>query len=318
MSEDFIRTATTTALWIDQLGDIERRPALGGDIDVDVAIVGGGFSGLWTAYYLSQLAPTARIAVIEKHYCGYGASGRNGGWAEGGLAVGPEKYSQWSSMSAAMRLVDAMHDSVDEIGRVATAENIACGYKKGGWIRLARNGAQARRMKEEMSEPGAHGQLLDPEAARSYMNATDVHAGIYSPDCAALNPAQLVRGLADACERNGVAIYEDTAAASVDKKTVRTNKGTVRADVVVQATEAYTRCPTNYSSRSAWPTGRHSPTIGTWSSTVSAPKITVSPLAAAACLTSSARRSAPTPKPTPTPTPLYARPSSKCCPSSKV
>lgn len=240
-AQTFIDSATNTALWIDQLGDITRRPALDGDIAVDVAIVGGGFSGLWTAYYLSQLDPTARIAVIEKHYCGYGASGRNGGWAEGGLAVGPEKYAQWSSMDAAMRLVDAMHDSVDEIGRVALAENITCGYKKGGWIRLARNGAQARRMQVEMSEPNAHGTLLDSDAARTYLNATNVHAGIYSSDCAALNPARLVRGLADACERNGVTIYEDTSAAAVDQKIVRTNKGTVRADVVVQATEAYTR-----------------------------------------------------------------------------
>ncbi len=238
---DFLHNATTTALWLDHLGDIEQRPALAGDIEVDVAIVGGGFSALWTAYYLNQLDPTVRIAIIEKHFCGYGASGRNGGWAEGGLAVGPEKYAQWSTMDEAMRLVHAMHDTVDEIGRVARAENIDCGYAKGGWIRVARNSAQERRMREEMAQPNPHGELLEPDAARTYLNATDVHCGIYSPDCAAIDPARLVRGLADVVEKRGVTIYEDTAAASVEPGVVRTNRGTVRAEFVVRATEGYTR-----------------------------------------------------------------------------
>ena len=240
-SQAFIANATTTALWLDQIGPIARRPALDSDIDIDIAIVGGGFSGLWTAYYLSQLDPTARIAVIEKHFCGYGASGRNGGWAEGGLAVGPEKYAEWSSMDAAMRLVHAMHDSVDEIGRVTNAEGIDCGYAKGGWIRLARNGPQERRLREEMAAPGAHGRLLEAAEAKTYLNATDVRCGAYSPDCAALDPARLVRGLADTVERLGVTIYEETAVASIESGVVRTNKGTVRADVTVRATEAYTR-----------------------------------------------------------------------------
>ena len=241
MSEAFLRTASTTALWIDQLGPIEKRPALDSDVEVDVAIVGGGFSGLWTAYYLARLDPTIRIAVIEKHYCGYGASGRNGGWAEGGLAVGPEKYAKWSSMDAAMRLVHAMHDAVDEIGRVANAEGISCGYAKGGWIRVARNAPQEQRMRDEMTDPEGNERLLEAVEVLDYLNATDVRAGIFSPDCAALDPARLVRGLADAVERSGVRIFEDTSVASIDPGVIRTNRGTVRADVVVRATEAYTR-----------------------------------------------------------------------------
>jgi len=221
MSEDFLRNASTTALWLDQLGEIEKRPALDGDLDVDVTIVGGGFSGLWTAYYLNQLDPTIRIAVLEKHFCGYGASGRNGGWAEGGLAVGPEKYAQWSSMDAAMRLVHAMHDTVDEIGNVVDAEDISCGYAKGGWIRLARNGPQERRLREEMSDPEPGDRLLEADEAREYLNATDVRCGAYSPHCAAVDPARLVRGLAEVLEQRGVSIYEGTAAASVEPGVVR-------------------------------------------------------------------------------------------------
>lgn len=240
-TEDFLRNATTTALWLDQLGPLEQRSPLDGDADVDVAIVGGGFSGLWTAYYLNRLDPALSIMIIERDFCGFGASGRNGGWAEGGLAVGPAKYAQWSSMDDAMRLVHAMHDTVDEIGRVTEAERISCGYAKGGWIRLARNGPQERRQRDEMSEDGAHGELIEPEAARRHLNATKVRSGIYSPDCAALDPARLTRGLADVVEAAGVTIVEGTGATSISPNRVKTTRGTVTADVVVRATEAYTR-----------------------------------------------------------------------------
>ncbi len=239
--DEFVATATTTALWIDQLGHITNRPALAGDTTVDVAIVGGGFSGLWTAYYLAKADPSIRIIVIEKDYCGFGASGRNGGWAEGGLAVSAEKYASWSSMDAALRLEDAVVDAVDEIGRVAQAEDISCGYAKGGWIRVARNAAQEKRMRAEFADGEGHGQLLEPDEARAYLNATGVRAGAYSPDCAALDPARLVRGLADACERLGVTILEGTAATEIEPGRVHTKHGTVTADSIIQSTEAYTR-----------------------------------------------------------------------------
>ena len=237
---EFVRTATTTALWLDQLGPIARRPRLAGDTDVDVAIVGGGFSGLWTGYYLIRADPTLRIMIIEKDFCGFGASGRNGGWAVGELASSPEKYAQWSSMDDANRLDLAVQDAVDEIGRIATAENINCGYAKGGWIRTARNEPQAKRQHQEIAG-GAHGDLLDADTAREYLNATHVHSGIFFPHCASLDPARLTRGLADTVEAAGVTIVEDTPVESVAPKMVRTAHGTVRADVVVQATEAYTR-----------------------------------------------------------------------------
>ena len=236
----FLENSSTTALWLDRLGTIERRPALQGDDDVDVAIVGGGFSGLWTAYYLIRADPSLRITVIEKDFCGFGASGRNGGWAVGELASSPEKYAQWSSMEAANRLDRAVQDAVDEIGRIADAEAIECDYAKGGWIRLARNAPQANRQRSEIAD-GAHGELLEPDAARSYLNATNVQSGIYFPHCAAIDPAKLTRGLADVVEAAGVTIVENTAVSEIEPKLVRTNRGTISADVVVQATEAYTR-----------------------------------------------------------------------------
>ena len=103
-------------MWLDTYpGSLEPRAALEGDTDTDVAIVGGGFTGLWTAYYLRRLDPTLRVAVIEREVCGFGASGRNGGWAVGELAAGIEKYAALADLPASLRLARAVFDSVDEL-----------------------------------------------------------------------------------------------------------------------------------------------------------------------------------------------------------
>lgn len=212
-----------------------------------MAIVGGGFSGLWTAYYLSKLDPTLRIQIIEKHFCGYGASGRNGGWAVGELAGSFEQYRQRSSHQEALRQARAVFAAVDEVGAVAAAEGIDCAYQKGGWIRLARTSPQAARQREEVAHDHSLGftedeiRLLEPDEATTYLNGTRTRSGIYVTHCAAIDPARLARGLTDVVERAGVAVAEDTEVLSIDGNTVTTTRGTVRADVVVQATEAYTR-----------------------------------------------------------------------------
>lgn len=239
--------AHTKALWLDQLGPVDRRPALGSDIDVDVAIVGGGFSGLWTAYYLSTLDPALRIAVLEKDFCGFGASGRNGGWCIGDLANSFEKFAKRSSPDASMRLSRAAFDSVDEVGRVAAAEGIDCGFAKGGTIRLARNRPQADRQRHEIDRARAHGftedeiRLLSAEEARGYLNATEVRSGIFFAPTAALDPARLVRGLADVVESRGVQVLEQTPVLEIEDGLVRTELGSVTAGVTVRSTEAYTR-----------------------------------------------------------------------------
>ena len=133
------------SMWLDTYpGSLEPRPALERDRDTDVAIVGGGFTGLWTAYYLRKLDPTLRVTVIERDVCGFGASGRNGGWVVGELAAGIETYAALADLPASLRLARAVFDSVDEIGRVAAAEGIECGYHKGGVIRWARTAPRPR------------------------------------------------------------------------------------------------------------------------------------------------------------------------------
>jgi len=228
-------------------GSLDPRPPLAGDTQVDVAIVGGGYTGLWTAYYLLRLDPSLRIVVIEKEIVGFGASGRNGGWCVGELAAGPDRHEQVAGNDAARRFLVELFDSVDEVGRVAKREHFDCHYTKGGTIRLARNTAQLTRQQEEadhyqhrfgLSDNDL--RMLGPDEARSDLAATDVLGALFFAHTAALDPLRLVRGLGEATEGLGATIVEQTTAMSIESGQVVTDRGTVHADVVVRALEGYT------------------------------------------------------------------------------
>ncbi len=248
-------------LWIDRLEpSVAHRAGLEADLDADVAIVGGGFSGLWTAYYLKRLAPALRVVVIERHHCGFGASGRNGGWAIGELAGSYADYARRSSRSGSpgdsLRLMRAMFDAVDEIGRVAAAESIDCDYAKGGTIRVARTAPQAQRQTAEAAEAQRLGltedefRLLGPDEACEQLNATGVRSGILVGPSAVVDPAKLATGLARTVEQSGVEIYEQTRATAIGTAALQVvpnaqdrapSSRRVHAPVIVRATEAYTR-----------------------------------------------------------------------------
>ncbi|MCW2782657.1 MAG: puuB 1 [Marmoricola sp.] len=234
-------------MWLETCGDdLTPRPALAGDSEADVAIVGAGFTGLWTGYYLSRLAPELRIVVLEAEIAGFGASGRNGGWCS---ALFPSSWDKvaalpGSSRGQALALAAAMRDTVDEVGRVVAAEGIDAQLVKGGTIALARNTVQVVRAREEVHHDQAWGgrsAWLGPEAARERLAATGTLGATYTPDCAALHPGRLVRGLARVVEQApAVTIHEQTRVLGLEPGRVLTSHGTVRARQVVRATEGYT------------------------------------------------------------------------------
>jgi len=233
-------------LWRDTLGfTLDQREPLSAD-RADVAIVGAGYTGLWTAYYLAVLDPGLDIVVIERQHVGFGASGRNGGWCIGELASGLDALTAAGGADAALRLVREGFDAVDEVGRVCRAEDIDCDFSKGGTIRLARNAAQLARARAEVEHHHAAGlgeedlRLLSSREASAHLAATDVEGGMFFAHTAALHPAKLVHGLAAAVERRGVTIAEGTAATRVAPGVVETDHGSLRADVVIRATEGYT------------------------------------------------------------------------------
>ncbi|MFN2562261.1 MAG: NAD(P)/FAD-dependent oxidoreductase [Jatrophihabitans sp.] len=234
----------TVSLWFDQLAEpLRPRPALAGDLDVDVAVVGAGFTGLWTAYYLQAAEPSIRIAVLEKEVAGFGASGRNGGWCSALFPVGASTLAREAGRAAATAQYAAMRDSVAEVVRVTETEEIDADVVMGGTVVLARSVPQLQRAREEVAESTEFGlgvTLLDEAAARARLDATGVLGASYTPHCAALQPAKLVRVLADVVAQRGALIAENTTVARLDPHAVATDRGTVRADYVIRATEGYT------------------------------------------------------------------------------
>jgi glycine/D-amino acid oxidase-like deaminating enzyme len=234
------------SLWLDGLGELKPRPALPGPTDVDVAIVGAGLTGLWTAYYLKKADPALRVCVLEKEVAGFGASGRNGGWCSPFFAAYKSQIAKKYGRDAALRMQAAMVATVDEVGRVVAAEGIDARYVKGGCMTLATNPVQLARVREEVESEREWGateddwRLLTAPEARQRINAVGVLGASYTPHCAAVDPARLTRGLADVVEKLGVPVYELTTALAVAPGRVETSSGTVKAEIVVRALEAYT------------------------------------------------------------------------------
>jgi glycine/D-amino acid oxidase-like deaminating enzyme len=235
------------SFWHDTVpGTLAAGDPLPGDVEADVAIVGAGFTGLWTAYYLAQRDPGLRIVVCEREIAGFGASGRNGGWCSALFPASLGKLARLASRDAAIAMQRAMHETVDEVGRVAAAEGIDCHWAKGGTVMLARSPAQLVRAKAEVDEAREFGfteadlRILDAASARAMTGATEVIGGTFTPHCAAIHPARLVRGLAEAVRRAGVVVYERTPVLEIAPGRVVTQHGTVRARYVVRATEGYT------------------------------------------------------------------------------
>jgi glycine/D-amino acid oxidase-like deaminating enzyme len=235
------------SFWLDTCGDdLTPRAALERDLDVDIAIVGAGYTGLWTAYYLVEADPGTRIAVIDKEIAGFGASGRNGGWCSALFAAKREKIARAHGRDAAVAMQRAMFATVDEVGRAIAAEAIDAHYTKGGTLTMATAPVQVPRVKDDVDKEREWGfgeddyRWLDASEARERIRVDGCLGAAYTPHCAALHPARLVRGLAHAVERRGVKIYEQTPALSIHPPTVQTPAGRLKADVVVRATEGYT------------------------------------------------------------------------------
>lgn len=235
------------SLWWDTLPADLREPLgtrLPGNRDADVAIVGAGFTGLWTAYYLKLASPDMRIAVIDANVAGFGASGRNGGWVSALFPASLDALAHASSRQDAIRMKRTMYDTVKEIGRVSSEWDVD--WASGGTVTLARTALQWERAKAEITDLRSWGfdesdyALLSAEESAQITSATDVFGSIFTPHCAAINPAKLVRQLAREVRNLGVEFYEHTPANAVEAGTVRTEHGLVRAPIIVRATEGYT------------------------------------------------------------------------------
>lgn len=232
------------SFWWQQLGIPRPRPALTGSIDVDVAIIGAGYTGLWTAYYLKRAQPDLRIAVLEARFAGFGASGRNGGWLTNSITGGHDRMAAAAGRAATDAHQLALNQTVDEVIDVARAEGIDADIRKGGELNVAYTPAQLRRLTAAAAaaRQWSHTdvELLSASESAARVNVAGTLGGIWHPHCARVNPAKLVRGLADAVQRLGVAIYENSPVIAIEPGRARTVSATVQAAHVLRATEGFT------------------------------------------------------------------------------
>ena len=214
--------------------DWTPRPPLAGDAEADVAIVGAGYTGLWTAYYLSLADPTLRIAVVEAEVAGFGASGRNGGWCS---ALFPRRPSVRRRTRRCARL--------GRRGPVRDASPRGSTPLRQGRHRRARaEQGPVRAGRREVGQPAwgrARTTAVAHRGGRQRLRATRTFGATYTPDCAAIHPARLVRGLADVVgPPRRRASTSGRRSLSIEPGVVRTRRGTVRAPYVVRATEGFT------------------------------------------------------------------------------
>ena len=237
--------------WLETAGDdLTPRPGIDGATDTDVAILGAGLTGLWTAFYLKRRDPSRRIVVVEREIAGFGASGRNGAWCAPDLNISMARLAKLHGIDAAKRTQQATYDAVDEVGRACAETGIDAGFHKGGELILARGPQGIPALESSLREYEAFGfgdryRLLDPPQLSERIRVAGAIRALASEDAAVLHPGRLVRGLARRVEQDGTRIAEQTAVTDFrprdasGRATLVTPRGEVRAPVIVLAGEAY-------------------------------------------------------------------------------
>ena len=227
------------SLWHDTVDDDwAPRESLSSNIEADVAIVGAGLTGLWTAYYLLDRDPSLRVVLLDSEVAGFGASGRNGGWCSALFPASTTALEKRHGLDAALRMRTAMIDTVDEVGRVALLEKIECDFVKGGTLSIARSPVQLHSARLEVSEAERYG-VDQIRFADAVPRATGALGATLDPACARVHPAKLVRGLARAVEKLGGSIFERSTVTHWQAGRVYTERATVAAASIIIATEGY-------------------------------------------------------------------------------
>jgi glycine/D-amino acid oxidase-like deaminating enzyme len=233
------------SLWMTQAGEVGYRDALLGESRADVVIVGGGYTGLWTAYYLKSHDPSLEVCLLEARYCGFGASGRNGGWMMSALQG---ETSLLGTLDGERRreVQDCIHGILPEVASVLTRHGIDCDFHQGGGLYAAARYPQQLQLQREllagMRAAGLgeeHARWLDADALAARLNIRAPFGAIFTPHIARIHPARLVRGLASLVDSLGVRIYERSAATGIAGGAVLTMAGRIVAPRILLALEGY-------------------------------------------------------------------------------
>ncbi|WP_208760005.1 NAD(P)/FAD-dependent oxidoreductase [Paenarthrobacter nitroguajacolicus] len=227
-----------------------KRPAyphFAGDQSVDLAVVGGGYTGLWAAYFAKKLEPSLKIAVFEAEQIGYGASGRNGGWLSAMPAGNRARFARASrgGIEASRALQQEFVAGVDAVLEILRAEGIDADQHKSGALVAAHTEAGLGRLVARRDADWKYGlteddvYLIGREDFQKEINISTVHGGLVYKHCARLSPAKLVYGLAETLTSMGVSIYEGSRVGSIDGNTLTLESGRVAAAKTFICTEGY-------------------------------------------------------------------------------
>ncbi|MEU3617979.1 FAD-dependent oxidoreductase [Streptomyces sp. NPDC006872] len=228
-------------------GPILPRAPLDGDREADVVIVGAGYTGLWIALELLREAPETDVVVLDAKVAGYGASGRNGGAVIAQLNGSRDYWvRRGGGPDGAIRMERAVQGAVEEVGAAVEREGIDCGYGKNGVLMVARTPLEQHRFRQGIEEDRAYGfgpedsRYLDRDEVNERINVAGALGARFSAHCASVDGGALARGLAEAVEKHGGAVYEGTPVFRISPHKAVTASGTVHAKYVIRATEAYT------------------------------------------------------------------------------
>ena len=251
-----------TPYWLDTAtpsGDYRRSPV---PERADIAIVGAGFTGLSAALEASQHG--ARVVVLDSHTVGWGASGRNGGMATTGLAIGLGKAITRYGRSRALEMFAEYNRAIDSVEELAKEHAIDCDFQRSGKLTLAMNAKQVDQMRttqQTLAELADYPvTVVDREDLHSQIGSDFYAGGMVDPQGAGVHVGKFVHGLAEAGSRAGVALCEDAqvrqlAAAPGGGHAVHTTRGVVHADQVLIATSGYTGSLTPWLRRRIIPVG---------------------------------------------------------------
>lgn len=235
-----------TSLWAEQAELGVQFPQLQSNINSDICIIGAGFTGLWTAYWLSELSPDLAITILEANYAGFGASGRNGGWFSALFPSDMDKIAKFSDKESAVALQREMNANVVRSGEVISSLGIDCGWTYEGSLNIARNQAQLSRANAEIEywrkwgfDESDYRFISKSEFGNKYQ-ITEQLGAVFTPHCARVQPAKLVKGLVAELQKRGVKIYEKSPVSDFSSHEVVANGFKVKTNWVVRATEAYT------------------------------------------------------------------------------
>lgn len=247
--------------WLATYGAYQPEPPLQGDLQADAAIIGGGFTGVATAYFLLKAEPSLKVVLLESEVIGFGASGRNGSFAMTVIGLGIDVLAMLKGKQAALEGHRYMERAVDTVGQLVEENALECDYFRPGFLRMATTPAYVKKIQKQIElcqQLGIEGiEWLDRQAAQAQVHSDTYLGAWWEPRMALVNPAKLVREMKRVTLAMGGQFYEHSPVLSIERDRgfrLRTPQGQVTAQKLVFATNAYSHLlsPTRRKQIPAW------------------------------------------------------------------